>query len=104
MFCLRKPTRDEIETFLTGQRKSAFSYREVGATRSELPKAYTLERFSVRWSAEDDVVYYEILAFSRPREWPAKLARPATRLFQEKFARDSKLAMLNSARAASSAS
>src|SRR5262245_41857795 len=33
------------------------------------------ERFSIDWSAEDDSVWYNILAFSRPRKWQARLAQ-----------------------------
>jgi uncharacterized protein (UPF0548 family) len=51
------------------------------------------ERFSVDWSADDDSVWYDILAFSRPQQWQAKLARPLCRMLQGKFARDSKAAM-----------
>jgi uncharacterized protein (UPF0548 family) len=51
------------------------------------------ERFSVEWSAQDDSVSYDILAFSRPRQWQAKLARPLSRTLQRKFARDSMAAM-----------
>jgi uncharacterized protein (UPF0548 family) len=50
------------------------------------------ERFLVSWS-EDDSVWYDILAFSRPREWQAKVARPMTRMLQRRFAKDSKAAM-----------
>ncbi|MBM3803916.1 MAG: DUF1990 domain-containing protein [Acidimicrobiia bacterium] len=52
------------------------------------------ERFSVDWSSEDDSVSYDILAFSRPQQWQAKVARPVSRLLQKKFARDSKAAMI----------
>jgi uncharacterized protein (UPF0548 family) len=51
------------------------------------------ERFSIEWSAEDDSVWYDILAFSRPRQWQARIARPLSRLFQKRFARDSMAAM-----------
>jgi uncharacterized protein (UPF0548 family) len=50
------------------------------------------ERFSVEWS-RDDSVWYDILAFSRPRQWPAKIARPVARLLQKRFVRDSMAAM-----------
>ena len=50
------------------------------------------ERFSVEW-AEDDCVYYDILAFSKPAKWQAKLAGPLARSLQRRFARDSMLAM-----------
>jgi uncharacterized protein (UPF0548 family) len=51
------------------------------------------ERFSIDWSADDDSVWYDILAFSRPRQWQARIAKPVTRMLQKKFARDSKVAM-----------
>jgi uncharacterized protein (UPF0548 family) len=52
------------------------------------------ERFSIDWSPDDDSVWYDILAFSRPRQWQARIARPASRILQKKFARDSKAAMM----------
>jgi len=52
------------------------------------------ERFSIEWSADDDVVFYDILAFSRPRQWPARLAPPIARALQRKFVRDSKAVMV----------
>jgi uncharacterized protein (UPF0548 family) len=51
------------------------------------------ERFSVEHHA-DDSVWYDILAFSRPRYWMTRLAYPMTRLTQKRFARQSKEAML----------
>ena len=52
------------------------------------------ERFSIEWS-DDDSVWYDILAFSRPRQWPAKVARPLSRMLQKKFARDSQSVMVD---------
>jgi uncharacterized protein (UPF0548 family) len=57
------------------------------------------ERFLVEWR-EDDTVWYDLLAFSRPRYWMARLARPLTRLLQWRFARHSKAAMLTAMTAA----
>ena len=51
------------------------------------------ERFSVEWDFNDDSVFYNILAFSKPRQWQAKTARPLSRLLQKRFARDSMAAM-----------
>jgi uncharacterized protein (UPF0548 family) len=51
------------------------------------------ERFSIDWSAEDDSVYYSILAFSKPKKWQARMMRPLSRMLQKKFARDSLAAM-----------
>lgn len=52
------------------------------------------ERFILEWNHEDDSVAYEILAFSRPGQFFAKLGYPFTRALQKRFARDSKQAML----------
>ncbi len=52
------------------------------------------ERFTVEWR-DDDSVWYDMLAYSRPNHWLAKLGYPVSRLFQKRFARDSKRAMLN---------
>ena len=51
------------------------------------------ERFLVERRAEDDSVWYELLAFSRPGHWLAKLANPYVRSVQHAFARGSLRAM-----------
>ena len=51
------------------------------------------ERFLVEWNRTDDTVWYDILAFSRPHHWLARVGYPVARLFQKRFARDSKHAM-----------
>jgi len=56
------------------------------------------ERFTVEWNREDDSVWYDILAFSRPRQTLARLGYPLSRLLQKKFAQGSKLAMLQPSR------
>jgi uncharacterized protein (UPF0548 family) len=57
------------------------------------------ERFTVEWQ-EDDAVWYDILAFSRPNHFLARLGYPLVRRLQKRFARDSAAAMI---RAVSSA-
>ena len=51
------------------------------------------ERFLVEWSREDDSVFYDVFAFSRPNHPLAWLGYPFVRLLQRRFARDSKEAM-----------
>src|SRR6267142_4413958 len=51
------------------------------------------ERFTVEWRRDDDSVWYDLFAFSRPRHPLARLARPAGRALQRRFARDSLRAM-----------
>ena len=50
------------------------------------------ERFQVEWR-EDDSVWYDILAFSRPNQWCSRIAYPYVRHKQRRFAKDSMLAM-----------
>lgn len=51
------------------------------------------ERFSVEWR-EDDTVWYDLLAFSRPHHPLAKIGRPLARQIQKRFAKDSLAAMM----------
>jgi uncharacterized protein (UPF0548 family) len=50
------------------------------------------ERFSVEW-LDDDSVWYDLYAFSRPRHWAARAGKPVVRLLQRRFARMSLAAM-----------
>lgn len=47
-----------------------------------------LERFSLSW-AEDDTVWYEIMAVSRAQQPLVRVASPLLQLVQRRFARDS---------------
>ncbi|HYX26887.1 MAG TPA: DUF1990 domain-containing protein [Thermoanaerobaculia bacterium] len=51
------------------------------------------ERFTVEWHHEDNSVWYDLFAFSRPNLPLARLGYPLTRLLQKRFARDSRRAM-----------
>jgi uncharacterized protein (UPF0548 family) len=51
------------------------------------------ERFTVEWDRASDKVWYDILAFSRPRHTLAKLAYPLSRSLQKAFGDCSKVAM-----------
>jgi len=51
------------------------------------------ERFQVEWSRNDDTLWYDILAFSRPNHFLTRLGYPMVRRIQKKFARDSAVAM-----------
>lgn len=46
------------------------------------------ERFLIEWLS-DDSVWYDILAFSRPRHPLVRLTTPLARMLQKRFARDS---------------
>lgn len=50
------------------------------------------ERFTVEWNQDDDSVWYDILALSKPGPM-ARLGYPFVRRLQKRFARDSKEAM-----------
>src|SRR5262245_7083079 len=51
------------------------------------------ERFIVEHRVEDNSVWYEILAFSRPAHWLVKLGYPYARRLQKRFGADSLQAM-----------
>jgi len=69
--------------------------RKFGFAYGTLPDhvASGEERFMVEWLA-DDSVWYDILAFSRPRHPLVKINVPLARMLQKRFARDSKRRML----------
>jgi len=52
------------------------------------------ERFTVEWRREDDSVFYDLYAFSRPNHPLAKLGYPLARRLQRRFAKDSLRAMV----------
>jgi uncharacterized protein (UPF0548 family) len=52
------------------------------------------ERFLVEWDRDQDGVWYDILAFSRPRHFLARLGYPWLRRVQKRFGRESAAAML----------
>jgi uncharacterized protein (UPF0548 family) len=54
------------------------------------------ERFLIEWDRGDDIVSYDILAFSRPAGWLARLSYPFARSQQRRFGRDSRAAMQRS--------
>lgn len=47
------------------------------------------ERFMIEWSQEDNSVWYDILAFSRPQHPLVQLSSPLARKLQQQFARES---------------
>jgi uncharacterized protein (UPF0548 family) len=51
------------------------------------------ERFLVEWDRNEGGVWYDILAFSRPRHVLARLGYPLARRLQKRFARESAAAM-----------
>ena len=52
------------------------------------------ERFTIERDRNNDEVWYDILAFSRPRQMFTKLGYPLSRLLQKRFVEGSKTAML----------
>lgn len=72
-----------------GTRRFGFAYGTLAehAERGE-------ERFTIEWEHKDDSVWYDILAFSRPRHTLARIGYPLARALQKRFARDSQRAMI----------
>lgn len=56
------------------------------------------EKFYIVLDPEDDIVWYQIEAFSRPRHFLVCLGYPITRHFQHRFVRDSHQRMLAAVR------
>jgi uncharacterized protein (UPF0548 family) len=52
------------------------------------------ERFLIEWVHADNSVWYDILAFSRPNHFLARLGYPFVRRTQKRFGRESAAAML----------
>jgi len=52
------------------------------------------ERFLIEWDRSDNGVWYDILAFSRPNQFSARLGHPVVRRLQKRFGRDSAASML----------
>ena len=73
--------------------------RRVGFAYGTLPGHVESgeERFTVVWLT-DDSVHYELHAFSRPRYWMVKLAKPVARALQRRFVRQSLAAMQQATR------
>ena len=53
------------------------------------------ERFTIEWHHDDDTVWYDILAFSKPGLWLTWLSDPLVRRLQKRFAVDSMQSMFN---------
>lgn len=51
------------------------------------------ERFLVEWNPADDIVWFGITVFSRPRHWLARLGYPALAYVQRRFRREAPEAM-----------
>ena len=58
------------------------------------------ERFLIEWDHADDSVWYDILAFSRPRHLLTKIGYPMVRRTQKRFGRESAAAMQRAVRSA----
>jgi len=54
------------------------------------------ERFLVEWDRDEDSVWYDILAFSRPNHLLTRLGYPLVRRSQKRFGRDSAAAVFRS--------
>lgn len=79
-------TLDEIEG---GVRRFGFAY---GTLRDHAETGE--ERFTVEQHRLDGSVWYELFAFSRPQHFLAQIGYPVGRMYQKRFARDSKALML----------
>jgi len=56
------------------------------------------ERFLIEWDQAENSVFYDILAFSRPNHFVARLGYPFVRRMQKRFGRDSAASMVGAVR------
>jgi len=68
-------------------RRFGFAYGTLGAHVEQGEERFTVELLA------DGAVWYDLLAFSRPRYWPVRLAKRAARRLQRRFVRESQAAM-----------
>jgi uncharacterized protein (UPF0548 family) len=70
--------------------------RSIGFAYGTLPEHAESgeERFTIEWHRRDDSVWYDLLAFSRPNQFLARIGYPVARRLQKRFAADSKQAVL----------
>lgn len=78
-------TLDENEG---GVRRFGFAY---GTLRDHAETGE--ERFTIEHRRLDGSVWYELFAFSRPQHWFVQIGYPVSRVYQKRFARDSKAVM-----------
>jgi len=91
----------------TSAARIVYTIDEISAATSRFGFAYgTLpghvesgeERFLIEWDPATDVVYFDILAFSRPRHLLVRLNRRRARAMQKRFASEAAAAMQRAAR------
>ncbi|MCF7688577.1 MAG: DUF1990 domain-containing protein [Cephaloticoccus sp.] len=73
-------------------RRRGFAYGTLPAHLEQGEELFTIEQWA------DGTVWYRVQAFSRPRFWAARAARPWVRNWQRKFVRDSQATILQAAR------
>lgn len=73
-------------------RRSGFAYGTLPA-HAESGE----ERFTVEWD-QDDEVWYDLYAFSKPNDISARIGKPFARRLQQRFAQDSMQAMVRAVR------
>jgi uncharacterized protein (UPF0548 family) len=66
MFLLREPSAETIQRFISSQRDLPFSYRQVGATREEIPAGYTTDHNRIKLGAGSDTFDRAVAAL---RQW-----------------------------------
>jgi hypothetical protein len=118
MLSVRKPSVETIRRFLAAQARLPFTCDAVGATAETPPAGYVVdetgplskfgfaygtlpgyvesgeEHFLIEWDQGNDGVWCDILAFSRPNQFSARLGYFVVRRLQKRFGQDSASSML----------
>jgi uncharacterized protein (UPF0548 family) len=77
-----------LEVYDEPGRRFGFAYGTLGNHAEQGEERFLIERDS------SDLVWFDLLAISRPHLWYVRVLRPIARLFQRRFRRGASLAML----------
>lgn len=66
MFCLKEPSEEDLRGFISRQQHSVFSYSEVGASETDVPSGYNVDRNRVFLGTGEGTWHQAIEAI---REW-----------------------------------
>ena len=69
MFTLIEPSERTVKSFISNQSNAPFSYAEVGATQSELPRGYTVDHNRVQLGHGADVFNRAVDALKQWRQF-----------------------------------
>ena len=83
MFLLRKPSKEQIASFISSQRDLPFSYEYVGATRTEAPAGFVVDHTRAKLGEGEETYRAAVSALNTWKQFDLgwmKIVPPATEL------------------------